>query len=128
MIAIAKNLFKRKVSKNPLDEKISSEQLEIRLEKRLIYVLHLLSVNAFRKSNKKSLPAKRQITMSFEGPLMSKTYTQWGAEFTRKAVGEILNQDVHKMRFYIDVDIHEKSSGIWPNGRIIIAMHYSIHR
>ena len=98
--------LKRTRSKYPFEEQLSIRTMEIKLEKKLAYILRLLSVRAFQKSDRKSLPVGEKITMNCEGPLITKFIQQWDQEFIQIVVRKILNREIHKMRFYIHIELN----------------------
>ena len=107
---------------------IDIDMLEQSTEQKLAYILALLSVNAFRKSDRKSLPTSTYFSRKFEGELIAKIVQQWTSAFIRKSVSMILNEGITKMRFYIHIDRISKKEGIFPRGEMIITLHYTVHQ
>ena len=119
--------LKRVRSRDPFEEQFSVRTMEIKMEKKLAYILRLLSVSAFQKSNRKSLPTNEKITMNCEGPLITKLIQQWEQEFIQIVVRKILNQEIQKMRFYIHIELNGSRRDMFSKGKYSITLFYFIH-
>ena len=131
MTALFKNILtrlKRARSKDPLEEQLSIRAMEIKMEKKLAYILRLLSVRASQKSVRKSLPTGEKITMNCEGPLITKFFQQWDQEFIQIVVRKILNREIHKMRFYIHIELNGSQQDIYSTGKYSVTLFYFIHK
>ena len=121
-------LIIQRTKSNHLKDDISIDKLEMRLERKLAYILRLLSIRAFKKGKRKSLPSNRHVSMNFKGPLIDKIIYQWENEFCRRVAGELLNSEVFKLRFYIDITLSNEREYAFREGELSIVMHYYVHK
>ena len=116
---------RRKEVKEILHHGFSPEKMENLIERRLGFILAQLSVFAVVKTHRKSLPANHHLTMHFQGALMSKTMSSWTQSFLRTAVREILNLDLYKLRYYVDVHVSQRITESWhESGDVTVTLHY----
>ena len=131
MTALFKNILTRLKwarSKNLFEEQLSIRTMEIKMEKKLAYILRLISIRAFQKSDRKSLPAGEKITMNCEGPLITKLIQQWEQEFIQIVIRKILNREISKMRFYIHIELNGSQQDTFSTGKYSITLFYFIHK
>jgi hypothetical protein len=117
-------LFKQKRSGKARFNALSPVEREIRLEKRISYILQLLSVYATRKTVRKSLPANKQISMTFQGHICSKSICGWEQDFIRELTKQILNEGHKKLRFYVDMNFSGEQKMFSSRGILKITFHY----
>jgi len=127
MTNLINRIFEGGSAPRQLTDITSAEDLELRIERKLIYVLHLLGIYARTKRVRKSLPATHQFTREYKGTIANKTLCSWEQDFIRNAISEVLNSSIHKMRFYIDVDLRKEADPIFPRGEVSMSLNYYIH-
>lgn len=98
--------------------------LEEKCEKSLIDTLGRLSINATVKTERYSLPYKKESEVYLYG----ESYLNGAYEFHRVArffVKELLNENVYKIRFYILIDMETDKKHLM--GRIRYRLRYYPH-
>lgn len=118
---VLKLIFPRKKPEKVL------EKLEKAMEKDLaVNIFPLLDIRATTKSDRKSLPYQHEILVS----LVRSSYLNSMLEFHhcyRTILKELLNKNVRKIRFYVQVDTSCSENGPFILGQIDYKFRYYIH-
>ena len=105
-------------------EKLLSN-LEVKMEKDLINLFNKLGIQASLKSEKKSLPFQFEVVEK----LPYESYVNGMLEYERtfrKIAKELLDKDVSKIRFFVDITAVDSEINIFP-GFINYSFKYYIH-
>jgi hypothetical protein len=98
-------------------------EIELQLEKGLLFILNELDFHAIVKNDRYSLPYKKQIKITIENFMYPDAYI-FNSYFNRAVLDELYSKDIsYKLRFFVFAEIED----FIPIGKLNIYFNYYDH-
>ena len=98
-------------------------EIELQLEKGLLFILNELDFHAIVKNDRYSLPYKKQIKITIENFMYPDAYI-FNSYFNRAVLDELYSKDIsYKLRFFVFAEIED----FIPVGKLNIYFNYYDH-
>lgn len=98
-------------------------EIELQLEKGLLFILNELDFHAIVKTDRYSLPYKKQIKITIENFMFPDSYFHH-SYFNRAVLDELYSKDIsYKLRFFVFAEIED----FIPVGKLNIYFNYYDH-
>ncbi len=103
------------------------EDFERKCEKSLIETFDRLDIKGMTKTDPYSLPYTNEVVVKLPG----ESYLNGPYEFyrvARRVVKEILNKDLHRVRFYFYINVLDRKESGWMMGAVVYRFRYYVKK